>query len=199
MVHVASLVGLGLVAPSITYGHVSGWDSQTYDPLWEISASRGLGGGTCLIGSADCRPRCNDAAGCYTVGGGEDCTFGGGPTNNLCDDCTACATSLGSASPTASPGPTVASNNFYEKTCDEKDTRPCMPGWCAINDDPSCSDEALSTASGAGDMLLNQLASLECNPYCTENKDNYCPRLSEMLRTGHGSIKVREADSSHQG
>jgi len=61
---------------------------------------------------------------------------------------------------------------------------------CEVSTEVSCSLASLPVEEDAESLLLSDLESLECNPYCTQTTTNYCTQLSDMLITSHYGIKA---------
>ena len=81
---------------------------------------------TCLTTDSTCSDKMCIDGGCYSVSGGANCNDGTPPKTLCSTDCTSCEVSY---APTASPAPTVEVVNYWTKTCDTKETKPCSPNW----------------------------------------------------------------------
>jgi len=100
-------------------------DIETSSPRAPLPSKRELL--TCLTTDATCSDKMCSDSGCYAVsGGGANCNDGSPPQTLCSTDCTPCEVSY---APTASPAPTVEVINYWTKTCDTKDTKPCSPNW----------------------------------------------------------------------
>ena len=77
---------------------------------------------------------------------------------------------------------------FWDETCPAASCP--MPDWCEYDTVPTCSNQALDVNTLSEATLLEDLAGLNCNPYCEESQENYCADLAEMLITNHSAIKA---------
>jgi hypothetical protein len=99
-------------------------DIETSPPRAPLPSTRELL--TCLTTDSTCSDKMCSDGGCYSVSGGANCNDGTPPKTLCSTDCTSCEVSY---APTASPAPTVEVVNYWTKTCDTKETKPCSPNW----------------------------------------------------------------------
>jgi len=50
--------------------------------------------------------------------------------------------------------------NYWSKTCDTKAEKPCMPHWCEVSDQATCSLASLPVEADAEAYLLDDLKNL---------------------------------------